>query len=379
MVVMRNLKGSLSRKISMRSIVEKTKKAVKGLATTVRNPNIITTILLIVSFVVPFSILYVLEPSLFQATWIGRTFYLFFLWLVVLEMILNWDSLQSSRVKKVMSPRTVLFIIVLLMPTLYVVWANFLGLNTMIRNLAQQNNMQWQNALLMRIPVEYLVFTFLFALMVVLAYGITGLKDFSISILFLGIIGTIYAIDTIYPGNTFTPFTVLVPATTQLSATVLNLMGYHTSISVGQVVQGNVDYGVCPTLVATNGTNLSYGVIIAWACSGIESLLIYTVVIALFLKVIAIRWYYKVACFVTGAFITYFINILRVVSFFVIAFNGGSEQTISEFHNYYGPLYSVIWITSYPLIIIGIHALSVRFNASSRAEQLNSVVSKTER
>jgi exosortase/archaeosortase family protein len=379
--MMQNLKGSLTLKLSMRSIVQKAKKTGRDLLTTIKNPNVITTMLLVVSFVVPFSILYVLEPGLFQATWIGRTFYLFFLWLVILEMILNWNGLQSSRLKKLMAPRTLLFIIVLILPTLYVVWANFFGLNTIIRNLALQNNMSWGNALLMRIPVEYLVFTLLFSLMVILAYGIRGLKGFSTSILFLGIIGTLYAIDTMYPGNTFSPFEILVPATTQLSAIVLHLMGYQTSITVANVVQNGVNYGVCPTLTAANmNTGAIAQFTIAWACSGIESLLIYAVVLALFLKAISIRGIYKIALYVMGAFITYFINILRVVTFFVLSFNGASEQTISEFHNYYGPLYSVIWITSYPLIIMGISALSIRFiNASTKAEQLNSVVSETGR
>lgn len=97
----------------------------------------------------------------------------------------------------------------------------------------------------------------------------------------------------------------------------------------------------------------------------------------LFFKGSAIRRVYKIACFVIGAFITYFINILRVVSFFVIMLNGGSMQTFQEFHDYYGPLYSVLWITSYPLILIEIHALSVRFsNMRRNAEQLNLAASQ---
>jgi exosortase/archaeosortase family protein len=308
-----------------------------------------------------------LDPALFQATWIGRTFYLFFMWLVILEIILNWDNLQNIKLKKMKSPRTVLFLIVLTLPTVYVVWANYFGLNDIIRNLALQNNMQWSDALLMRIPVEYLVFTLLFALMVPLAYGLKGLRTFSIPTLFLGIIGTLYAIDTIYHG-TFTPFQVLVPATTVLSGYVLNMMGYQTKISVGHDLQN----GSYPVLTASNANAgpVSFGV--AWACSGIESLLIYTVVMALFLNPSAIRWVYKILLFVTGALITYCINILRIVNIFVIQLNGGNYQ---EFHDYYGPLISVLWITSYPLIIMGIYALSAKFHrVKSDIKQDNLVV-----
>jgi thaumarchaeosortase len=362
---MQKLKSRYAGKTFMRYLAQKAEKASNVLVTLVKNTAMMTKVLLVLSFVVPFSILYALDPSLFEKTWIGRTFYLFFLWLVVLEIILNWENLQNSRLKRVMSPRTILFIVVLLMPTLYVVWANYFGLNAMIANLAQQNNMSYDNALKMRIPVEYLVFTLLFVLMVILTYGTSGLRDFLISILFLGIIGTLYTIDTIYPGNTFTPFQVLVPATTQLSATVLNLMGYYTTVDV-KLVKG---YGLVPYLSASKNPSMQPSIVygIAWACSGIESLLIYAVVLALFLKASAIRRVYKVVCFVIGAFITYFINILRVVSFFLI-----DQKDFQVFHDYYGPLYSVLWIISYPLIIIGIHALWMR-HSNMRSMAYNSI------
>jgi exosortase/archaeosortase family protein len=367
-IVMQKLKRLYTPKLYVQHFVQMTKKAGKALAAMVRSTGMII-MLLVLSFVVPFSILYVLDPALFEATWIGRTFYLFFLWLVILEVILSWDDLQNSKLKKVKSRRTVLFLIVLTLPTLYVVWANYFGLNEIIRNLAQQNNMPWGDALLMRVPVEYLVFTLLFALMVPLAYGIKGLRTFLASTLFLGIIGTLYAIDTMYHG-TFTPFQVLVPATTVLSASVLNMMGYQTKISVGH----DPINGTYPVLIASNANAgpVSFG--IAWSCSGIESLLIYAVVMALFLKPSAIRWIYKIPLFVTGAFITYFINILRVVNIFVIQLNGGNYQ---EFHDYYGPLLSVLWITSYPLIIIGIYAVSARFRSvKSELGQVNLTVAQ---
>lgn len=359
---MERLKSSSAAKTYVH-IVQAAKKASNVLVTTLKSTDMIMKILLILSFAVPFSILYVLDPSLFQATWIGRTFYVFFLWLVILEMILNWDNLKNGRLKKTMSTRTILFITVLVLPTVYVVWANYFGLNVMLRDFALQNNMSWSDALLMRIPVEYLVFTLLFVTMVLLAYGFNGLKNFSAATLFLGIVGTLYTIDTMYHG-TFTPFQILVPATTTLSAFGLNMMGYKTSISVGS----DPTNGTYPVLIATSPTHTaSFG--IAWACSGIESLLIFTAVVVLFLTASNIRWIYKISCFAVGALITYTINILRVIYIFVIQLNGGNYQ---EFHDYYGPLISVLWITSYPLIIMGIQALSASIKLKRDAKEPSS-------
>jgi len=74
----------------------------------------------------------------------------------------------------------------------------------------------------------------------------------------------------------------------------------------------------------------------------------------LFLRKTDISWKQKIIYFVIGAIVTYFINVLRIVTIFTIAVYQGN---ISAFHNYYGPLYSIIWIVSYPIMIIGSRVL----------------------
>lgn len=95
---------------------------------------------------------------------------------------MGWEKLQTSEVYKLRSIRTVAFIKALLLPTIYVIIANYYGLNDIIVDLSEQNNVYWANA--MPISIEYLVFTMLFALMILLENGVKGLSDFSISTLF---------------------------------------------------------------------------------------------------------------------------------------------------------------------------------------------------
>jgi len=307
-----------------------------------KNSHILLKLAPIFAFVAPLLVLYFLYPSSFEATWKGRTYYLFFLWLVSLEIILNWEELQSRKIDKMKSTRTIAFIITLLIPTIYVIVANFYGLNSVIEEIAEQRNIPW--ASVMPLSTEYLVFAVFFALVILLEYGTNGLRDFSISTLFLGIIGAIYTIDNTFPEGRFTPFQILVPTTTTLAAKVLNLMGYMTRLGT---ING------MPTLSAWSSQG-SFGARIGWPCAGIESLLIYTVTVLLFLKKTAISWKHKTIYFVIGAMVTYFINILRIVTIFTIAINGGDYM---RFHDYYGQLYSITWIISYPLIIIGSRAL----------------------
>ncbi|MDI6847937.1 MAG: archaeosortase/exosortase family protein [Candidatus Bathyarchaeia archaeon] len=317
-----------------------------------KNTHILRKLLPLLSFVIPFLVLYSLYPKSFEATWKGRTYYLFFLWLASLEITLGWEELQTDKVDKLRSIRTFAFIIALLLPTIYVLIANFLGLNSAIVDLAKQSNMGSWWAELMPLSLEYLVFGVIFAAINLIEYGKEGLGDFSISTFLLFAIGAFYIMDNFYPHGHLTPLQFLVLPTTILAANVLNLMGYQTTMTITT----NPYHGWMPSLTAWDPKNpltlAHFG--IGWPCAGVESLMIYTVTIWLFLKKSAIPLKQKIIYFVIGAVVTYVINILRIVTIFVIAMNNGDWW---RFHDFYGQLYSITWIMSYPLIMIGSRAL----------------------
>ena len=317
-----------------------------------KNTQILVKLSPAFSFIVPFLILYLLYPNTFEATWKGRTYYLFFLWLVSLEIILGWEGIQTTKVDRLRSIRTFAFIITLLLPTIYVLIANFLGLNPALVDLAKQSNIASPWAEFMPLSIEYLVFGVIFAVISLMEYGKEGLGDFSISALLLFAVGTVYLIDNFYPYGQFTPFQFLVLPTTILAANALNLMGYQTTVTIIT----NPKHGWMPYLSAWDPKNpvtrAGYG--IGWPCAGVESLMIYTVTIFLFLKRSTIPLKQKITYFIIGAVVTYFINILRIVTIFLIAMNNGD---VWRFHDFYGQLYSITWIISYPLIIIGSRVL----------------------
>jgi thaumarchaeosortase len=320
------------------------------LSTLKKHTNTLMKLLPLLAFAVPFLWLYSLHPSSFELMWKGRTFQLFFIWLITLELILDWENLKKSKINKLISARTFAFIIALLLPTIYVIISNYSGLNTIIANSAKQSGVQWWDS--MPLATEYLVFAILFCLIVMLPFGAKGLKSFSVPLLFLVVVGTLYTIDNVYPYGQFTPLQLLVPTTTTLAAAVLNLMGYNITLTT----QTDPSRGSLTLLTAADPNNplRSATFEIAWPCAGIESLLIFTVVILLFLKRMPISWKAKTGYFAIGAAVTYLINILRIVSIFMIGMNG---EDINPFHFYYGPLYSVAWIVSYPLIILGSQSL----------------------
>jgi exosortase/archaeosortase family protein len=328
-----------------------------------RNTNILVRLLPILSFIIPFIILYYTYPSSFEETWKGRTYYLFFIWLVFLETILSWEELETSKISKLRSKRAIGLIIFLLLPTFYVIITNFLGLNSAIAQWYTQymgpslsaEEINWF-APLMPLSIEYFVFGVIFISIQVITHGKKGLTNFSISTSLLFAIGTFYIIDNLYPYGRIAPLQYPALPTTTLAANVLSLMGYQTKISIGT----DPYYGWMPILSAWDPKNpMKYATFgIGWPCAGVESLLLYTITILLFLKKSNISLKQRVVYFMFGAIVTYFINILRIATIFVIAMNTGvgSLQT-QRFHEYYGPLYSIIWIISYPLIMIGSRAL----------------------
>ena len=311
-----------------------------------------------ISFIPPILILYYLRPDSFQGmwegTWQGRFLYCFFLWLCLLEVIIGYESLSSYEVNK--SLRRILVLIILTsLPTIYVIAANFFGLNDMIKSLANRNMVY--HAPLVPLSVEYMVFSVLLCMIVISVFGIAGLEEFSISITFLGIVGLIYAIDELYPVGRFTPFQSLTYPTTSLAQNILGSLGYPTR----SIVMKSNEYGYFPVLFVfdpKNPTKLLANFGIAWPCAGVESLIIYALTILLFLKKSSIPKWQKIVYFVFGAAVTFLINVLRIVSIFLVKINGGDWLL---FHNLYGPLYSTTWIISYPLLIIGSRFLWNKF------------------
>jgi thaumarchaeosortase len=319
---------------------------------TKEHQSIIIKLLPLIAFVVPLALLYLLNPmdsylkvsaqDSFQLMWKGRTFQLFFVWLVALEFILSWETIKL-KISKLNKSRAAAFALVLLLPTLYVLFEYYLGLNAALANWAGQSGVAFADS--MPLAIEYLVFSLLFCFAVFLPFGKKGLAGFALPALFVGLIGVIYTIDNVFPYGQFAPFQLLVPTTASLAAGVLGLMG-------NTVVMGTDIATSMPTLQVTGPLGTAKFAV-AWPCAGIESLLIFTAVALLFLKRMNISWKAKIGYFVFGAAITYFINVLRIVTIFTIGMQYGVDSSqVQAFHYYYGPLYAMAWIVSYPIIIL---------------------------
>jgi len=92
---------------------------------------------------------------------------------------------------------------------------------------------------------------------------------------------------------------------------------------------------------------------IVWSCAGVHSLLLYLLIILLLFKRSNISRIRKLVYFIVGAVCTYFVNILRIASYFVIRESSGQDAAQS-FHDSIGELYFIFWMFAYILLIISI-------------------------
>lgn len=309
----------------------------------------------------PLLFLYIMNPAemylgtmspqaSFEAMWKGRTFQPFFVWLIALEFILDWEVLKF-RINLQNKTRMLVYTAVLALPTVYVLFEAYLGLNATITDWATRSNIAF--AAWMPLAIEYIAFSVFFVLAVGISFGKKGITGFSLPSLFAAMIGFIFAIDNIFPYGEFTPFQLLVPTTTGLAAGVLGLMG-------NSVVMGSEISTGMPTLDVTGPLgHVKFAV--AWPCAGIESLLIFTAVSLLFLNRMNISWKAKIGFFAFGAGITYLINVLRIAAIFTLGMQFGENSIeVQSFHFIYGPLFAMVWIIAYPLIILAVKGVFSR-------------------
>lgn len=292
------------------------------------------------------------ESFLFELTWKGRMFLLVFLWIMLIESAMDWKQFVDDKPEN--RRLIIASLICALIPTFYVIAINFFGLDLTVLQIGHDvgilsftsTNEPWDFLhLYWPISCEYIVLAIFFSTAVLLAYKTKGLKTLSISFALLGGIGVAYLFDTIYPFGFFKPLQAFALPTAAVAAGILDLLGY----SVTMVFPRYVDESALPALSLTVGTNSS-SVAIAWACAGVQSLLLYTLIILVFFKKSYISAFRKLVYFIIGLFGTFFVNVFRVISIMFVMLNEGNAAGM-VFHNTYGEMYSVIWIFLYILLI----------------------------
>jgi exosortase/archaeosortase family protein len=339
-------------------------------------------LLIPISFIMMMLIAYVFDPSVvgpssFEETWTGRAFYLFFLWLFALEFIL--DGSKNSKPRTNLSTRwvrTVSGFSILMIPTAYIIAFYMFGLNSAITSLGLAlgkffgvgQGLTWNSQAVFistyfPISFEYVIATASILAGVFLVLELDGIKQFSISISLLGLVGVFYMINTFRPYATasFPNFLSLLSPILPLSG--VSIQGFVPFISsIVAFVMQKLGYAVQMAVLQDGTVQMlvnGYGFDIYWPCAGVYSLFIYTFVILLFLKGFPMSFRGKVISFVIGAVGTFFVNILRIVSIMEIYVTKGAAAG-DIFHDYYGELFFMFWIVFYLFGLVLVQRFLIR-------------------
>lgn len=319
--------------------------------------------LLVPFFMVPVLLLYMLEPMSFELVSPGRAMYLIFLCLLLLEIVLAWDKpLKNPLASK--DVRVFAALTCMLCPTLYVILTLMLGFKGQIIEIGRilgvpyREYGSWFLEVAWPVSIEVFLYVCFFLLSVWLLYGISGIRRFSISGFFLGassifnILGQVF-----FPAGSLQVAQSFVPVTVAASTWLLNLLSYTTFTAP---VQGG-------SLLRVAGNSGSAAFLVYWPSAGIQSLVIYSFTILLFLKGAAMPYWRKGTYFVVGTVGTFFVNVLRIVSICLLAVNVGVGVG-RMFHDYYGELYFIAWMIVYLLIIFFIESFLKRRSPKVRVE-----------
>jgi len=322
------------------------KEQLKRLLSEIDRSFLLKIVLVFAAFIVPLIILYRIDPGSFDYLWKGRAPYFLFLWLFGLETALGWKKLKTEHTT-FWTKKTVLATVILLLPTVYAVGLNF-GLQSGIVELGKAVGVPiidgdtWYLTHSWPFSLECILFAVFFVASIWLLYGVRGLNAFSVSAFFVGGVGIFYMIDTFYPNGTFTVLQSLVPITTSGVAAILNLLGYETEILPAGEEGLFLKVGM--------GGGKPYEAIIAWSCAGSHSLFLYSFMIMLFLRGTSISRMRKIIYVAVGAAGTFFVNILRIVTIYVIGSNSG-DSPAKLFHEFYGEFFFIAWMFIYLTIV----------------------------
>lgn len=310
---------------------------------------------------------------LFLRTFKGRMFYLFFLWLLFIESIIEWDEIVERKPRNVL--RIFVFLVCASIPLIYVLSVNFWGVDQSVLSLGRDLGVPERYVPRDRtyaltfhwvLCFEYVVIALPSFVAVLLAYGKDGLGRFSIGLSLLLGTSVIYTIDAFYPAGSFKPFQMLALPTAGCAASILDMLGYDFILTF-DTTHVHPEYGLMPIVNGSIG--------IGWPCAGVHSLFLFTVIILLFFKRSSLTLLHKSVYFVVGALGTYFVNVLRIVSYFVILWNDGVDVVFWHldadfFHNSVGELYFISWIFVYISLIVSIESLTLVEKVRSALQKL---------
>jgi thaumarchaeosortase len=295
------------------------------------------------SFLTPILILYSIDPNSFETSFAGRSPYIIFLWLFLLELIVSQPIPRSGILNR---KRLLASLALMTIPTLYAIGLVFFDLGRIVTEIGKALGVpydtfgNWFIDVAWPISFEHIVFALSFTAIMFIVYRVNGVKKLAIPLFFFWATTFFSILNTFAPYGAVWMLQALVPLTARSTASVLELMGYQTFLAPLMDSRG-----AGTLLVVANGGS-SFPVAIYWPSAGIHSLFIYSITILLFIKDASFTRLQKTACFVIGAIGTFAANVARIVTICIVGLSVGASAA-QLLHDYYGEVFFISWMIIY--------------------------------
>lgn len=196
-----------------------------------------------------------------------------------------------------------------------------------------------------------------------LLFGKNWYKIASAGAIFLAGNATVLALDAFFPYDSLGALQFIVPIYLQIDQSIVSFIDQNVmDVGRGAVARGN--------LLVLNGLKGPFALQVFWPSAGVDSMIIFSLVMLAFLLKMEIPRKNKIIYFAIGAFGTAAVNVTRIISLTLYALIGTTDPTQWEvFHSVAGIMMFLPWL--------GIFLAVVLFTEGRRVKKLNAASSST--
>lgn len=283
--------------------------------------------------IAPFVACFILFPQSFLLSWnLGHAGFVFAAALIFAEIV--GINFSFSRV------RIIMIILLSILATIYFL-ALPLGLNQLILSVGNIYKVAIVDSWILM--TEYFTITLYTIASIFLLLGRNWYKIAPAGVVYLAATTVILSLDSFFPYDTLGPLQMVVPIYLQLDQSILRFIGNHFAY-----LGSNTPATASGNLLVLKGLHGDFYLQVFWPSAGVQSVIIYSLVMLSILLRLRIPLSHKVIYFLVGGLGTGLVNILRIASLSMVAITVTSNVKEWEaFHSFAGDIMFLPWIGIY--------------------------------
>lgn len=283
--------------------------------------------------IAPFIACFLLFPQSFLLSWnLGHAGFIFAAALIFAEIV--GIDFSFSR------PRVSIIIILSILATIYFL-ALPLGLNQLILSIGSKYKVSILDSWILM--SQYFTITIYTVASIFLLLGRNWYKIAPAGVVYLAATTVILSLDSFFPYDTLGPLQMIVPIYLKIDQSILRFIGSHIAYlgnDTPATANGN--------LLVLRGLHGDFYLQVFWPSAGVQSVIIYSLVMLSILLRLRIPSSHKIIYFLVGGLGTGLVNILRIAALSMVAITVTSNVKEWEaFHSFAGDIMFLPWIGIY--------------------------------